>query len=74
MAYVKSGAAAFGNPFTKALIDAGIIPPECTRVVIDCQSDRAIKIHYEVFADQKLSSRIVLDGVRVLSEQISEEK
>lgn len=38
----------------KILTDAGIIPDNCRRVVIDINCTDAVKIHYEVYGDDRI--------------------
>jgi len=66
-------AQACGSPFVKALTDAGIIPENCRRVVIDCNTGHAIEIHYEVYGDERLNDAPVLDAVFELGLQIKTE-
>ena len=43
------------HPFVKALIDAGIVPEQCRRIVIDCEAGSPIKIYFEVYADSRIN-------------------
>jgi hypothetical protein len=61
------------SSFVKALFDAGVIPPNCKRVVIDCNTGKAIMIHYEVFGDERLNDQSVLDAVFELGVKIKTE-
>lgn len=38
----------------KALVDSGIVPENCCRVIIDIAFDNVVKIYYEVLADKRL--------------------
>lgn len=40
-----------GQEFGKMLIDAGIVPINASRVIIDIPADGVVKIYYSVFAD-----------------------
>jgi hypothetical protein len=61
------------SPFVTALIDAGIVPDNCKRVVIDCNTGKAIVIHYEVFGDERLNAAPVLDAVFELGLKVKAE-
>ena len=43
-----------GNAFGKVLEDAGIIPPNCRRFLIDVPLDDPVRIFYECFGDAEL--------------------
>lgn len=63
------------SQFIKALLDAGVIPPNCRRFIIDAPASGAIVLHYEVFADgDKLDSPGVLDAVREIGVKIVESR
>jgi hypothetical protein len=61
-----------GPPFINALVDAGVIPPNCKRIVIDCNTGAMITIHYELFADQRINDPSVLDAVFEMGLKIKE--
>ena len=39
-----------------ALASAGILPPNCRRVIIDMEATEAVHLHYECFRDERLLS------------------
>ena len=48
-----------GAEFGKRLCDAGLIPGNSRRIVIDIQSDRCVMIYYEIYADSKTLDVVV---------------
>jgi len=58
--------------FIDALVDAGVVPPNCKRIVIDCNTGAMITIHYEVFADQRINDPSVLNEIFELGLKIKE--
>ena len=36
------------------LVDAGIVPKNCTRVIIDIGLDSILKVYYEAYGDQRI--------------------
>lgn len=38
----------------KPFIDAGIVPANCRRIIIDFQAEDAVRVYYEVFADSRV--------------------
>lgn len=63
------------NPFVKALMDAGIIPENCRRCVIDIPANGAITVHLEVFGDgDKLNVQPILDAVMEVGVKIQHPK
>jgi len=45
-----------GKPLIKCLCDAGIIPGNCKRIVIDANYDGVVNVTYECFGSEKLLS------------------
>ncbi len=41
-------------PLIKALVDAGIVPDNCRRIVIDIPCNDVVTLYYEVFGDERL--------------------
>lgn len=35
-------------------IDAGVVPPGCSRMLIDIPADDVVRVYYEIFGDQKV--------------------
>lgn len=63
-----------GSAFARALIEAGVIPPNCRRAVIDMQAGQAIKIFCETFADaESLESEPALNAALNLKIEVSEQ-
>jgi hypothetical protein len=56
-------AARDSTAFIKALRDAGVIPDNCHRVVIDCEATKVITIYYETYADERINDKQVIDAV-----------
>ena len=51
------------DQFTRALIDAGVLPANCRRYIIDSgEPGNAITLHFECFGDERLLS--VVQNVR----------
>ena len=42
------------SELVKSLIDSGIVPDNCCRVIIDIAYDNAVKVYYEVYGDERL--------------------
>ena len=58
------------NPaLIKALEDAGILPDNCQRVIIDIAYDGIVKIYYEVLGDERLLN---IDFAKHIGAMISE--
>ena len=44
----------------KALVEAGILPPECTRIVIDININDVVKVYYQTNGTEKLLDVVML--------------
>ena len=42
------------NTIQQQLIDAGIVPENCTRVIIDIGLDQILKVYYEAYGDKRI--------------------
>lgn len=42
------------NSIQQQLIDAGIVPENCTRVIIDIGLDEILKVYYEAYGDKRI--------------------
>ena len=42
------------NSIQQQLIDAGIVPENCTRVIIDIGLDAILKVYYETYGDKRI--------------------
>ena len=42
------------NSIQQQLIDAGIVPDNCTRVIIDIGLDSILKVYYETYGDKRI--------------------
>lgn len=42
------------KPVCDLLVERGIVPPNCRRVVIDLEADGAAMLYYTVYADERL--------------------
>jgi len=77
--HVPQIAHAFSCPFVKALVDAGVIPDNCRRVVIDLNTEKAVKVYFEVYGDERLNDQRVLDavidlGIHIKTGEVEESK
>jgi hypothetical protein len=43
-----------GRGLGKKLVDAGIVPANTIRIIIDIDVNSAVKLYYEVFGDERL--------------------
>lgn len=44
--------------FAKPLIDAGVLPPNLRRMIIDVQSGQPVKVYYDTFGNESLLQMI----------------
>jgi hypothetical protein len=58
------------SEFVKALLSAGVIPPNCKRCIIDIPVGGVIYIHTECFGDERLESVLVLEAARALGAHV----
>ena len=45
--------------FMKQFVEAGLVPDNCRRIVIDLEVNDAVKVYYECFGDDKFVPRFV---------------
>lgn len=38
----------------RPFVDAGIVPDNCRRVIIDLQADDVVRIYYEIYGDDRI--------------------
>lgn len=54
-----------GSDIAKALVDAGVLPPNCKRVIIDIRVQDVVVAYFETFAEPDLvdavSGQIILN-------------
>lgn len=53
------------DSFLGKLVDAGVVPKDCCRVVIDVRVDEMVKVYYDCFGDKQMLS---LELASLLSE------
>lgn len=60
------------HDLVKRLIDAGIVPSNCTRVVIDLPIDDAARLYFECIGDERLIDVLSGDaGIKISERQQS---
>jgi hypothetical protein len=67
---ITTPVAGYRCPLVMALIESGMVPAACTRVIIDIPINGAVAIYCDYFADERINNPAVLDAVRDLGVKI----
>lgn len=62
--------AVHGSKFVKALMDSGIMPNNCRRMIINIEAGGVIEAFYETFPDEGIESEPVLEAVLDMGLQV----
>lgn len=52
-----------GRAITKALVDAGVVPPNCSRIILDITAYETVKVHYSCFGDTRILTAGIVEQI-----------
>lgn len=66
--YISIAMASMNNPFTKALVDVGLLPANCKRYVIDSGDPTSVmKIYFDCYLDDRVLDDRCIKAIEEMS-------